>query len=53
MKALTWQGTRNVRVQTVADPVLQQPDDLLLRVTATAGANQTISIQATLVAGGE
>ena len=36
MQALTFQGTRDVRVETVADPVLQQPDDIILRVTATA-----------------
>lgn len=36
MKALTYQGPRDVRVETVPDPVLHEPDDILLRVTATA-----------------
>ncbi|MCC2658094.1 MAG: alcohol dehydrogenase catalytic protein [Panacagrimonas sp.] len=36
MKALTWHGSRDVRVETVADPRLESADDLLLRVTATA-----------------
>lgn len=36
MKALTYHGSRDVRVETVADPVLAAPDDLILRVTATA-----------------
>lgn len=36
MKALTYQGAKDVRVETVADPVLAAPDDILLRVTATA-----------------
>lgn len=36
MKALTYQGSKNVRVETVPDPTLQQPDDIVLRVTATA-----------------
>ncbi|MDH5824077.1 glutathione-dependent formaldehyde dehydrogenase [Luteimonas sp. RD2P54] len=36
MKALTWQGTHDVRVEEVPDPVLQEEDDILLRVTATA-----------------
>jgi len=36
MKALTYQGARNVRVETVADPVLAAADDVVLRVTATA-----------------
>jgi len=36
MKALTYQGAKDVRVETVPDPVLQASDDLILRVTATA-----------------
>jgi threonine dehydrogenase-like Zn-dependent dehydrogenase len=36
MKALTYQGTKKVRVETVPDPVLEADDDILLRVTATA-----------------
>ena len=36
MKALTWHGTRDVRVETVPDPRMEADDDLLLRVTATA-----------------
>jgi threonine dehydrogenase-like Zn-dependent dehydrogenase len=36
MKALTYHGARDVRVESVPDPVLQAPDDILLRVTATA-----------------
>lgn len=36
MKALTYQSSRNVSVQTVPDPVLEQEDDVVLRVTATA-----------------
>lgn len=36
MKALTYHGPRDVRVETVPDPRLQEPDDIILRVTATA-----------------
>ncbi|HVJ36979.1 MAG TPA: zinc-dependent alcohol dehydrogenase, partial [Stenotrophomonas sp.] len=36
MQALTYQGARDVRVETVPDPVLQAADDIILRVTATA-----------------
>jgi threonine dehydrogenase-like Zn-dependent dehydrogenase len=36
MKALTYQSSKNVSVQTVPDPVLEQDDDVVLRVTATA-----------------
>lgn len=36
MRALTYQGSKNVRVDSVPDPVLTAADDILLRVTATA-----------------
>ena len=36
MRALTYHGTRDVRVDNVPDPILQHPEDILLRVTATA-----------------
>jgi threonine dehydrogenase-like Zn-dependent dehydrogenase len=35
MKALTWHGKRDVRVETVPDPTMQKPDDVVIRVTAT------------------
>jgi threonine dehydrogenase-like Zn-dependent dehydrogenase len=36
MRALTFHGVHDVRVESVPDPVLEQPDDIILRVTATA-----------------
>jgi threonine dehydrogenase-like Zn-dependent dehydrogenase len=36
MKALTWQGKRDVQVTEVPDPVLQQSTDAIIRVTSTA-----------------
>ena len=36
MKALAYHGSKDVRVDSVPDPVMFEPDDLLLRVTATA-----------------
>ena len=35
MKALTWHGKRDVRVDTVPDPVIEQPTDAIIRVTST------------------
>ena len=35
MKALTWHGTRDVRVETVPDPTIEQPTDAIIRVTST------------------
>ena len=34
MKALTWQGKRDVRVETVPDPVIQEPTDVIVRITS-------------------
>jgi len=36
MKALTYHGAKDVRVEEVPDPTLVQSDDIILRVTATA-----------------
>ncbi|MBC3949167.1 zinc-dependent alcohol dehydrogenase [Pseudomonas folii] len=36
MRALTYHGSNDVRVDTVPDPVIQEVDDILLKVTATA-----------------
>ncbi|QXI26317.1 zinc-dependent alcohol dehydrogenase [Pseudomonas vanderleydeniana] len=36
MRAMTYQGAHKVSVQNVPDPIIEQPDDIILRVTATA-----------------
>ena len=36
MKALTWQGKRDVRVENVPDPTIQEPTDAIIKVTSTA-----------------
>ncbi len=36
MRALTYHGSHDVKVDNVPDPVLQDTDDVILRVTATA-----------------
>ncbi|HEX6639414.1 MAG TPA: zinc-dependent alcohol dehydrogenase [Steroidobacteraceae bacterium] len=36
MRALTWQGTKDVRVETVPDPQIVNPRDAIVRVTSTA-----------------
>ncbi|MFF6994683.1 zinc-dependent alcohol dehydrogenase [Streptomyces sp. NPDC008313] len=35
MKALTWQGKRDVRIETVPDPVIEQPTDAVIRITSS------------------
>jgi threonine dehydrogenase-like Zn-dependent dehydrogenase len=36
MKALTWQGKRDVQVTEVSDPSLKEPTDAIIRITSTA-----------------
>ncbi len=35
MKALTWQGVSDVRVDEVPDPKIQDPTDIIVRITST------------------
>jgi threonine dehydrogenase-like Zn-dependent dehydrogenase len=36
MKALTWHGNHDVRVDTVPDPRIEEPTDAIVRITSTA-----------------
>jgi threonine dehydrogenase-like Zn-dependent dehydrogenase len=35
MRALTWHGKRDVRVDTVPDPAIEKPTDAVIRITST------------------
>jgi hypothetical protein len=35
MKAVTWQGKRNVQIEEVPDPKLEEPTDAIVRITST------------------
>src|SRR5206468_4736694 len=35
MKAVTWQGKRDVRVEEMPDPRIQEPTDAVIRITST------------------
>lgn len=35
MRAVTWQGPRDMRVETVPDPAITEPTDAIIRVTST------------------
>ncbi|MFF5965392.1 zinc-dependent alcohol dehydrogenase [Streptomyces collinus] len=35
MRAVTWQGKRDVRVENVPDPAIQEPTDAVIRITST------------------
>jgi len=51
MRALTYHGTKDVRVETVPDPVLQEEQDIVLRVTATAICGSDLHLYRGKVAG--
>jgi len=36
MKALTWHGKRDVRVEEVPDPTIEQPTDAIVKITSSA-----------------
>ncbi|MFF0467987.1 zinc-dependent alcohol dehydrogenase [Micromonospora zamorensis] len=36
MKALTWQGKRDLRVEEVPDPRIEEPTDAIVKITSTA-----------------
>ena len=36
MKARCWHGTGDVRVDTVPDPTIQDPRDIVIKITSTA-----------------
>src|SRR5256885_17161060 len=35
MKAVVWHGKRDVRVETVPDPTIEEPNDVVVRVTSS------------------
>lgn len=36
MKAVTFQGAKDIQVKEVSDPTLQKNDDIIVRITSTA-----------------
>ena len=48
IKAVTWHGKRDVRVETVPDPVLQEPTDAIIRVTSSGLCGSDLHLYETL-----
>ncbi len=48
MKAVTWQGHRDVRVEEVPDPTLQEPTDAIVRITTTGLCGSDLHLYETL-----
>lgn len=49
MKALCWHGKENVSVDTVADPTIEDPRDIVIRITATAICGSDLHLYGGLV----
>jgi threonine dehydrogenase-like Zn-dependent dehydrogenase len=48
MRALTWQGRRDVRVETVPDPSIKDPTDVVVQITSTALCGSDLHLYETL-----
>lgn len=48
VRALTWQGKEDVRVQDVSDPRIEQPTDAIVRVTSTAVCGSDLHLYSVL-----
>lgn len=53
MKALTWHGTHDVRVDNVADPKIEESRDAIIKVTATAICGSDLHLYNGLMGGME
>ncbi|MET7474403.1 zinc-dependent alcohol dehydrogenase [Streptomyces sp. NPDC005648] len=50
MKAVTWQGKRDVRVEDVPDPKIQEPTDAIIRITSTGLCGSDLHLYEVLTA---
>ncbi len=48
MRAVTWQGKRNVSVEQVPDPTIEQPTDAIIKVTSTNICGSDLHLYETL-----
>lgn len=44
MKAVTWQGARDIRVEEVPDPIIKEPTDAIIRVTTTGPCGSDLNL---------
>ncbi len=48
MQAVRWYGTRDIRVEEVSDPVIEEPTDAIIRVTSTGLCGSDLHLYETL-----
>ena len=51
MRALTWHGKHDVRVETVPDPQIVNPRDLILKITSTAICGSDLHLYDSMIPG--
>ena len=44
MKAVTWQGKRDVQVKEMPDPKIEEPTDVVIKVTSTVGKSVKVKV---------
>ncbi|WP_235735507.1 alcohol dehydrogenase catalytic domain-containing protein [Nocardioides alcanivorans] len=50
MKAVTWQGKRDIRVEEVPDPRISEPDDIIVEITSTGLCGSDLHLYEVLTA---
>jgi S-(hydroxymethyl)glutathione dehydrogenase/alcohol dehydrogenase len=48
MKAVTWHGRRDVRVEEVPDPIIKEPNDAIVRITSSGLCGSDLHLYETL-----
>jgi threonine dehydrogenase-like Zn-dependent dehydrogenase len=48
MKAVTWHGRRDMRVEEVPDPILKEPEDAIIKITSTGLCGSDLHLYETL-----
>ena len=48
MKAVTWHGRRDVRVEEVPDPILKEPNDAIVKITSSGLCGSDLHLYETL-----
>ncbi|HET6666643.1 MAG TPA: alcohol dehydrogenase catalytic domain-containing protein, partial [Intrasporangium sp.] len=48
MKAVTWQGRHDIRVEEVPDPILKEPNDAIVKITSSGLCGSDLHLYETL-----
>jgi threonine dehydrogenase-like Zn-dependent dehydrogenase len=51
MKAVVWRGNQHVEIDDLPDPMIREPTDAIVRVTATALCGSDLHLYAGLIPG--